>query len=415
MSITDTASGSSIGHRIDSAVVRSSKLSRSGILEHTFSAAFRGLVYPQIWEDPVVDMAALALKPSDDVIAIASGSCNVMSYLTAEPTSITAVDLSPAHVALGRLKIAAARHLPDQKSFENFFRHGNLKSNTRLYDRYLRDRLDAATRAYWDGRDALGRRRITRFTRGFYQAGLLGRFIGTAHLIAKLYGVDPRELLTATTIEEQRAFFENRIAPIFDSRSFRLLTSLKASLFGLGIPPAQYEALAGDEAGSMTRALKVRTERLACGFDLSENYFAWQAFGRGYGPGANASLPPYLRRDCFDTVRKNAQKLTIQNESLTELLRQKPDSSLDAYVLLDAQDWMTGQQLSELWAQITRTARPGARVIYRTAAGPSPLPGKVPAAILDRWTYRAEESAHLTRRDRSAIYGGFHLHVLKEL
>ena len=415
MSITDTASGSSIGHRIDSAVVRSSKLSRSGILEHTFSAAFRGLVYPQIWEDPVVDMAALALKPSDDVIAIASGSCNVMSYLTAEPTSITAVDLSPAHVALGRLKIAAARHLPDQKSFENFFRHGNLKSNTRLYDRYLRDRLDAATRAYWDGRDALGRRRITRFTRGFYQAGLLGRFIGTAHLVAKLYGVDPRELLTAATIEEQRAFFENRIAPIFDSRSFRLLTSLKASLFGLGIPPAQYEALAGDEAGNMTRALKVRTERLACGFDLSENYFAWQAFGRGYGPGANASLPPYLRRDCFDTVRKNAQKLTIQNESLTELLRQKPDSSLDAYVLLDAQDWMTGQQLSELWAQITRTARPGARVIYRTAAAPSPLPGKVPAAILDRWTYRAEESAHLTRRDRSAIYGGFHLHVLKEL
>lgn len=415
MSITDTASGSSIGHRIDSAVVRSSKLSRSGILEHTFSAAFRGLVYPQIWEDPVVDMAALALKPSDDVIAIASGSCNVMSYLTAEPTSITAVDLSPAHVALGRLKIAAAQHLPDQKSFENFFRHGNLKSNTRLYDRYLRDRLDAATRAYWDGRDAMGRRRIARFTRGFYQAGLLGRFIGTAHLVAKLYGVDPRELLTAKTIEEQRAFFENRIAPIFDSRSFRHLTSLKASLFGLGIPPAQYEALAGDEAGNMTRALKVRTERLACGFDLSENYFAWQAFGRGYGPGANASLPPYLRRDCFDTVRKNAQKLTIQNESLTELLRQKPDSSLDAYVLLDAQDWMTGQQLSELWAQITRTARPGARVIYRTAAGPSPLPGKVPAAILDRWTYRAEESVHLTRQDRSAIYGGFHLHVLKEL
>ncbi|TDH35833.1 DUF3419 family protein [Pseudohoeflea suaedae] len=415
MSITDTASGSSIGHRIDTAVVRSSRLSREGMLEHLFSAAFRGLVYPQIWEDPVVDMEALALKPTDDVIAIASGSCNVMSYLTADPASITAVDLSPAHVALGRLKIAAARHLPDQKSFENFFRHGNLKSNTRLYDRYLRDRLDSQTRAYWDGRDALGRRRITRFTRGFHQAGLLGRFIGAAHLVAKLYGVDPRELLNATSIEEQRAFFETRIAPIFDSRSFRHLTSLKASLFGLGIPPAQYEALAGDEAGNMTRALKIRTERLACGFDLRENYFAWQAFGRGYGPGAAASLPPYLRRDCFETVRRNAPRLTIENESLTELLRNKPDGSLDAYVLLDAQDWMTGLQLSELWAQITRTARPGARVIYRTAAAPSPLPGKVPDAILDRWAYRAEENARLTRQDRSAIYGGFHLHVLGEL
>jgi S-adenosylmethionine-diacylglycerol 3-amino-3-carboxypropyl transferase len=411
MSMTDTAD---IGNRIDQAVVRSSKLSRSGLLERTFSAAFRGLVYPQIWEDPIVDMEALGLKSTDDVVAIASGSCNVMSYLTAGPASITAVDLSPAHIALGRLKIAAARHLPDQQSFENMFRHGNMKSNTRLYDRYLRDRLDVETRAYWDGRDLGGRRRITRFARGFYRSGLLGRFIGTAHILAKFYGVDPREILAAATIEDQRVFFENRIAPIFDSRSFRAITSLKASLFGLGIPPAQYEALAGDAAGDMTRALKMRAERLACGFDLKDNYFAWQAFGRGYGPGEAASLPPYLVRGQFEAVRRNAPRLSILNESLTTLLARKPDRSLDAFVLLDAQDWMTGRQLSELWAQITRTARPGARVIYRTAAAPSPLTGQVPDAIMDRWDYRAEESLRFSTLDRSAIYGGFHLHVRKD-
>lgn len=412
MSMTETAG---VGERIDQAVVRSGKLSVSGLLERTFSAAFRGLVYPQIWEDPVVDMQALAIRPTDDIVAIASGSCNVMSYLTAGPASITAVDLSPAHIALGRLKIAAARHLPDQQSFENFFRHGNLKSNVRLYDRYLRDRLDLETRTYWDGRDLSGRRRIGRFARGFYRSGLLGRFIGTAHILARFYGVDPRELLAATTIEDQRAFFENRIAPIFDSRSFRALTSLKASLFGLGIPPAQYEALAGDEAGDMTRALKVRTERLACGFDLKDNYFAWQAFGRGYGPGEQASLPPYLVRGQFEAVRKNASRLSIHNESLTTLLAGKPDRSLDGYVLLDAQDWMTDRQLSELWAQITRTARPGARVIYRTAAAPSPLAGKVPDAIMDKWDYRREDSLRFTALDRSAIYGGFHLHVRRDV
>jgi len=412
MSMTETAG---VGERIDQAVVRSGKLSVSGLLERTFSAAFRGLVYPQIWEDPVVDMQALAIRPTDDIVAIASGSCNVMSYLTAGPASITAVDLSPAHIALGRLKIAAARHLPDQQSFENFFRHGNLKSNVRLYDRYLRDRLDLETRTYWDGRDLSGRRRIARFARGFYRSGLLGRFIGTAHILARFYGVDPRELLAAPTIEDQRAFFENRIAPIFDSRSFRALTSLKASLFGLGIPPAQYEALAGDEAGDMTRALKVRTERLACGFDLKDNYFAWQAFGRGYGPGEQASLPPYLVRGQFEAVRKNASRLSIHNESLTTLLAGKPDRSLDGYVLLDAQDWMTDRQLSELWAQITRTARPGARVIYRTAAAPSPLAGKVPDAIMDKWDYRREDSLRFTALDRSAIYGGFHLHVRRDV
>ena len=91
-------------------------LSATGILERVFSAAFRGLVYPQIWEDPLVDMEALALKPTDTMVTIASGSCNVMSYLTANPAEIIAVDLSPAHVALGKLKLAAATHLPDHTS-----------------------------------------------------------------------------------------------------------------------------------------------------------------------------------------------------------------------------------------------------------------------------------------------------------
>ena len=35
--------------------------------------AFRGLVYPQIWEDPDVDMRALALKPQSRMVTIALG------------------------------------------------------------------------------------------------------------------------------------------------------------------------------------------------------------------------------------------------------------------------------------------------------------------------------------------------------
>ncbi len=46
-----------------SAVHRSRPLSRAGVLERLFTAAFRGLVYPQIWEDPVVDLEALEIGP----------------------------------------------------------------------------------------------------------------------------------------------------------------------------------------------------------------------------------------------------------------------------------------------------------------------------------------------------------------
>ena len=66
-----------------------------------------------------------------------------------------------------------------------------------------------------------------------------------------------------------------------------------------------------------------------------------------------------------------------------------------------------------LWREITRTARAGARVIFRTAAEKSILTGRLAPEIDTRWTYLAERSAHLNRMDRSAIYGGFHIYERK--
>ncbi|MGH6858951.1 MAG: DUF3419 family protein, partial [Phyllobacterium sp.] len=158
-----------------------------------------------------------------------------------------------------------------------------------------------------------------------------------------------------------------------------------------------------------------RLEKLACGFPLSENYFAWQAFGRGYSrDGETGPLPPYLSRNNFDAVRDRAGRMSIVNASLTEFLAAKPQASVDRFVLLDAQDWMNDTQLDELWREITRTAAPGARVIFRTAAEPTILPGRIDDALLRRWNYEEDLSAALHARDRSSIYGGFHLYTLKD-
>src|SRR5689334_15710177 len=59
--------------------------------------------------------------PDCHVVTIASGGCNVLSYLTADPARITAVDLSLAHVALNRLKLVAASLLPSWEAFHRFF------------------------------------------------------------------------------------------------------------------------------------------------------------------------------------------------------------------------------------------------------------------------------------------------------
>ena len=398
--------------RLRQAVHRHKPVTRQGIQERLFTLAFSGLVYPQIWEDPVVDLEALELKDGESLIAIASGGCNVLSYLATAPINITAIDLNPAHVALNKLKLAALAHLPDYAAFCRFFAEADGRHNIEAYHKYLSAHVDEATRKYWESRDRLGRKRIGYFGTNVYRHGLLGGFIGAGHLLARLHGKNPRRLLAAKTLSDQRRIFESELAPLFKKRHIRWLLDRPSSLFGLGIPPSQFTALKGHEA-SMADVLHARLERLACDFDLSENYFAWQAFGRRYASGGSGPLPPYLQRENFEALRERANNVNVVHASFTEHLASLPPASMDAYVLLDAQDWMTDDQLTALWTEIARTARPGARVIFRTAGEETILPGRIPDEILSRFDYDLDICRAWTVRDRSSIYGGFHRYVLK--
>jgi S-adenosylmethionine-diacylglycerol 3-amino-3-carboxypropyl transferase len=243
---------------------------------------------------------------------------------------------------------------------------------------------------------------------------LLGHFIGAGHLLARTLGCDPRTILTASTHAEQKELFDAHVAPVFEKPVVRWLMRQPASLYGLGIPPAQYRALSNDLPGGIGVVLRHRLERLAYGFDIKSNYFAWQAFGRGYSAATDASLPPYLQRENFETVRARSDRLQFRQCAMTEFLASNAAKSVDCYVLLDAQDWMNDADLTALWTQITRTARPGSRVIFRTAADERLLPGRIPVALLDAWSFDAERSRDLGDQDRSSIYGAFHLYRLKD-
>lgn len=390
-----------------------SSLSKRGALERLFTLMFQGFVYNQIWEDPVVDLDALELKPHHRLITIASGGCNVLNYLVAGPKEVIAIDLNENHIALTKLKLQALQHLPDHESFFRFFGHAKDKENELAFDNFLVQRLDPETRRYWEKRAPLRGRRITMFARNLYRFGLLGRFIGILHAIARLHGKRLEDILSSKTPEEQRAHFERTIAPLFDNRLVRFLSRMPVTYYGLGIPPAQYDELkASAKDGNPVTTLRERVERLACDFPISENYFAWQAFGRGYDVEARGAVPPYLKAENYEAIKSRAGSVQVRHASMTDFLKGQPARSLHRYVLLDAQDWMTAEQMTALWTEIDRTAHgEDARVIFRTAGQDSPLPRKIPPDLLSHWHYLERESRALHAKDRSSIYGGFHIYA----
>jgi S-adenosylmethionine-diacylglycerol 3-amino-3-carboxypropyl transferase len=387
---------------------------KRGALERLFTLMFQGFVYNQIWEDPDIDLEALCLRPHHRLITIASGGCNVLNYLADDPERIIAVDLNDNHIALTRLKLSALTNLPTYEDFFRFFGSANDKINRNAYDDFLAEELDDKTRRYWEKHIPLRGRRINMFARNLYRFGLLGRFIGILHAVARLHGKKLGKVLDARTIEEQRQAFDCHIAPLFDYKSVRLLSKSPISLYALGIPPAQYDELVS--TGAAITVLRERVERLACDFPINENYFAWQAFGRGYDVENRTAVPAYLRQEIYDVIRSRADRVETHHASLTGFLQDQPAQHMHRYVLLDAQDWMNPSQLCALWSEIDRTADArDARVIFRTAGPDSPLPRKVSPDLLAPWVYLENESRAWHARDRSSIYGGFHVYARRPL
>src|ERR1700754_4953777 len=96
---------------IANAVRNSRTMDEATIWDRIFEFWFRRLVYTQIWEDPEADLAALQLPLGSTIVTISSGGCNALSYLTAQPAQVYAVDPNEAHLSLLKLKLAGLRGL----------------------------------------------------------------------------------------------------------------------------------------------------------------------------------------------------------------------------------------------------------------------------------------------------------------
>src|SRR6202166_1426184 len=391
---------------IADAVRNSRNEAEATVWDRLFAFWFRRLVYTQIWEDPEADLAALQLPLGSTVVTISSGGCNALSYLTAQPAQVYAVDLNEAHLSLLKLKLAGLRAFSSYAEFWQFFGESASPANAELYRQRLWLMLDADARAYWDKRNIIGRPRHAYFTDGFYRHGMLGRFIGLAHVLAKFARIDLAALLNGKPDAPERLQALDRLNWLFHSPLARLLTGTPVLLFSLGTS-ARQRALLGAGA-PLNEVLHQRLLRLINGHPNETNYFAWQALHRSYpGPG-DRCLPPYLQRRQDERMRNGAGLIIPVHANLRQFLEGLPARELDAVVLLDSQDWMAPDEIRALWNAIDRAGSDNVRVIFRTAGVESPLESPELASLRQIWCRDEERSAIGFAQDRSGIYGGFH-------
>jgi len=227
--------------------------SRQGFLQKLFALWFDAVVYNQIWEDPRVDLQALQLNENSRILTISSGGCNALNYHVKNPESITAVDLNGYHIYLLRLKLAALQFLPTYEDFFGFFGFGKHAENVANYKKYIAPNLNESAKIFWESNGFFGNlfygERINYFAKGgLYQHSRNGYFLRFFHEFSRLLGWQPAEVLQAETLAEQERLYEKNIAPFFDSFVIKAVGRMPVTMFGLGIPPQQYEELKKDLA-----------------------------------------------------------------------------------------------------------------------------------------------------------------------
>lgn len=402
------------------AVKQNNASKKQGVLQKLFAVWFDAFVYNQIWEDPRVDLQALKLDKSSRVLTISSGGCNALNYLVENPQSVTAVDLNRHHIYLLNLKIAALNFLPSYEDFFAFFGFGKDAKCFENYQKYIAPDLDEDTRKFWESNSFFGKlfngNRINFFNKGgLYEHSRNGYFLRFFHRFARLSGCQTDEILKAKSPAEQEELYQKFINPFFDSFFIKIIGKLPITMFGLGIPPQQYEELKKDltDGGSIIDIYKERAHRLAVEYDIKENYFAWQAFARKYDTENRQAIPEYLKAGNYEILKASANNLNTKIGSVTEVITQNPKDTFNRFVFLDAQDWMNAEIMTGLWQTIAEKAEQGARIIFRTASSASPIETNLPPDLREKFYYEEDFSKELFKQDRASIYGGFHLYVLK--
>jgi len=351
------------------------------------------LGYAQCWEDADVLVEALAPRPGERCLSIASAGDNTLALLACCPERVVALDCNPAQIASLELRVAAYRALEHPEMLELLGSRPSRRRTT-LYQR-CRTQLGSSTRAFWDARPES-------IAQGFGTAGRLERYLALFRRRV-LPAIHPRSrverLLRGGCRAEREAFYARE----WDSRAWRAVFRVFFSRAVMGLAGRARSHFRYAEH-SISAQLLERLRYACTVLDPADNpYLQWILTGRH-----GAVLPFALRAENFERIRANLDRLEWHCLRLEGFLACARTASFDCCNLSDAFEYMDAAHYEATLRDLLDAARPGARLAYWNL-----LVGRSrPAALARRLAPRTARAADLHARDKTFFYRGF---VLEEV
>ncbi len=348
-------------------------------------ARFDIIRYASCWEDADVLIKALNVKEGNAYLSIASAGDNSLSLLSKSPSLVLAIDINPAQLACVEIRKIAFQKL----SYEQLLvclgvNEGDNRVN--LYQR-LRADLSPEARFFWDQHPDF-------IKKGIIHAGKFEHYFALFRkrilpLIHSRKNVE--RLLSIHDIKERTDFYNNTWNTSRWKLFFKIFFSRKI-MGKLGRDPEFFKYVETDVASRIFKRAEYALTELSTATNPYLEYILRGNF--------KYSLPFYLRRENFDAIRNNIDRLVIFKGNLREAFQKSPQKKFDGFNLSDIFEYMSYRQYEEEVKNILEHANFGARLVYWNMLADrkhiNDLEGKM--------TFLDQEASELVNQDKAFFY-----------
>mgnify|MGYP006280449379 CR=1 FL=1 len=356
-------------------------------------ASFEGLRYANCWEDADVLTAALAPGPGKRILSIASAGDNSLS-LVAAGAEVAAVDVSKTQLACVELRREAIRNLTRADCLR--FLGVRACATRTAYYKEIRGGLSTAAAEYWDENYSVissGVIHAGKFERYFKL--FRRRFLPFIHSRKMIHA-----LLQPKSREERISFYMND----WSNWRWRLLFHIFFSRFVMGRLGRDPEFFRYVDVPVSKRILE-RTEYALTELSTHDNPYLSYILTGNYG---NA-LPHYLRRENYERVRQNLDKLHLIHGSVEHVVAAYAGPGWDGYNLSDIFEYLDHERCVYIYRLLLENARPSARIVYWNMLAPR----ECPEELRGRVKQCRGLASDLFARDRAFFYSRFLVEEVK--
>ena len=351
-----------------------------------FSSPIR---YAQGWEDHEVVEEGLNVKKNDVLACILASGDNVLNLLLLEPSKIYAFDISVEQICEVKLKLVAIKNLNHQEFIIFLGYRGKNSERLQLFNK-IKDKLDGETLDFW-------KRHMNMVRKGIAFQGWWEKYISSwKHPIKLFYGKDYKKFVNAETKEERKEIFDKRLnrpslhflTKIFIGNFFSRLTLTRG-------PYVENLSKSHDHYKKFWENIEHFLVNVSC---KNNQYHSWALTKKM--PEDTKYWQPYLRKENYEKLRKNLDKIQIIRNDFFNGLKNFEENTFDGIYASDLLDWLDPKGIENTFLEIVRTAKNNSNIIIFVLNADK----KIPENQMKYVNLNKELGQRLWKKERVGLY-----------